>query len=153
MGLRVFLLEPIPAVSRRGQGTPWTSCQLMAGPSLMVEAAMQGANRTSGANWGSVSRSRTLADLLYPLSYSRPTVTRWEGKNHISGRYSSWNSIFCPYFFLKRLHVLYKETTIETSEECTNCSFLSVFVPLTWWRWIMFLFVYCFNVLSLKSYE
>ena len=48
-------LEPIPAVSGRGQGTPWTSC-----PSLMAEAAMQSANCTSGPRWGSVSYSRTL---------------------------------------------------------------------------------------------
>ena len=58
----------------------------------MAEAAMQGVTRTSGAVWGSASCSRTLrhaaqlspglgfepatfrslADLLYPLSYSRP---------------------------------------------------------------------------------
>ena len=53
MGARGVLLEPIPAVSGRGQGTPWTSCQLIAGPSLMAEAATQAA--TSGAIWGSVS--------------------------------------------------------------------------------------------------
>ena len=53
MGARGVLLEPIPAVSGRGQGTPWTSCQLIAGPSLMAEAATQAA--TSGAMWGSVS--------------------------------------------------------------------------------------------------
>ena len=39
MGSQVFLL---PAVSGREQGTPWTSCQLIAGPSLMPEATMQG---------------------------------------------------------------------------------------------------------------
>ena len=32
MGSQGFLLEPIPAVSGRGQGTPWTSCQLITGP-------------------------------------------------------------------------------------------------------------------------
>ena len=86
-----LLLEPIPAVSGRGQGTPWTSCQLITD---ITEAAMQGVNLTSGAIWGSVSCSRTfrqaaqlspelgfepatfqlLANLLYPeqLSYSRP---------------------------------------------------------------------------------
>ena len=53
-------MEPIPAVSGRGQGTPWTSRQLIAGPLLMAEAVMQGANCTSGAIWGSVSCSRTL---------------------------------------------------------------------------------------------
>ena len=91
MGSRGVLLEPIPAVSGRGQGTPWTSCQLIAGPSLMAEAATQAA--TSGAIWGSVSFAWSLqheaqlspgepgfepatlwslAVLLYPLSYSRP---------------------------------------------------------------------------------
>ena len=86
-----FLLEPIPA--GRGQGTPWTVHQLIAGPTLIAEAAMQGANCTSQAIWGSVSCSRTLqhaaqlspglvfepailwslANLLYPLTYSRPS--------------------------------------------------------------------------------
>ena len=51
MGLQGFVLEPIPAVSGRGQGTPWTSHQLIAGPSLMAKAAMQSANHTSGAYW------------------------------------------------------------------------------------------------------
>ena len=88
MGSQGFLLEP--AVSGRGQGTPWTSRKLIAGPSLMAEAATQGANCTSGAIWGSVSCSgilrhaaqlglnqlgpatfRSLAKLLYPLSNSR----------------------------------------------------------------------------------
>ena len=98
MGSQGFLLEPVPAVSGRGQGTPWTSRQLITGPSLMAEAAMQGANRTLGAIWGPVSCSRTvwhaaklspelgleaatfrsLADLLYPLSYSRPELTSLE---------------------------------------------------------------------------
>ena len=87
MGSQGFLLEP--AVSGRGQGTPWTSRKLIAGPSLMAEAATQGANCTSGAIWGSVSCSgilrhaaqlslnqlgpatfRSLAKLLYPLSNS-----------------------------------------------------------------------------------
>ena len=88
MGSQGFLLEPLPAVSRRGQLTPWISCWRIAGPSLMVEDTMQGANCTSGAIWGSVSCSRTLrhaaqlspdlgfepvtfqslADLLSPLS-------------------------------------------------------------------------------------
>ena len=44
MGLLGLLLEPIPAASERGQATPWTSRQLIAGPSLMAEAAIQGAN-------------------------------------------------------------------------------------------------------------
>ena len=67
-------------VSGQGQGTPWTSHQLIAGPHWW-------------AMWGSVSRARTLrhaaqpcpelgfepatlrslVDLLYSLSYSRPT--------------------------------------------------------------------------------
>ena len=76
-----------------GKGrVPWTSRQLIAGPSLMTEAAMQGASCTSGAIRGSVSCSRTLrhaaqlslelgfgpatlqslVDLLYLLSCSRP---------------------------------------------------------------------------------
>ena len=45
-GRRFLLLDPIPVVSGRRQGTPWTSCQHITGP--------------SGAIWGSVSRSRTL---------------------------------------------------------------------------------------------
>ena len=45
-GRRFLLLDPIPVVSGRRQGTPWTSCQLITGP--------------SGAIWGSVSHSRTL---------------------------------------------------------------------------------------------
>ena len=61
-----FLLEPIPAVSGRGQGTPWTSRQLAEGPSLMVEAVTQGANCTSGAIWGSLSCSRTLPHAAQP---------------------------------------------------------------------------------------
>ena len=51
MGSQGFLLEPLPAVSGRGQGAPWTSRQLIAGPSLMAEAAVQGANGSSGAIW------------------------------------------------------------------------------------------------------
>ena len=49
-----LLLDPVPAVSGQvASSSP--------GPSLMAEAAtMQGANRTSGAIWGSVSCSRTL---------------------------------------------------------------------------------------------
>ena len=90
----------IPAVSRRRQGTPWTSRPLIAEPSLMAEAAMQGANCTSGTVWSSVSCSRTLrhaanfsselgfgpatfqplADLLYPLSYSCSSVLTYEYK-------------------------------------------------------------------------
>ena len=98
MGSQGFVLEPIPAVCGRGQGTSWTSRQLIAGPSPMAEAAMQGANCTSGAIWGSLSCSRTLqhaaqlspelgsepatfrslVNLLHLLSYSRP----WIVTNH-----------------------------------------------------------------------
>ena len=35
-----------------GQGTPWMSCQLIAGPLLMAVAATQGAICTSGATLG-----------------------------------------------------------------------------------------------------
>ena len=43
-----------------GQGTPWMSRQLIAGPLLMAEAATQGANCTSEQFWSSVSCSRIL---------------------------------------------------------------------------------------------
>ena len=55
-----FWLEPIPAVSGQGQGSTWTSRQLITGLSLMAESDMQGVNFTSGGIWGSVSCSRTL---------------------------------------------------------------------------------------------
>ena len=78
--LRGRILHTIHPSIVRGQGTPWTSRQLIAGPSLMADC-------TSGAIWGSVSCSRTLlhaaklslelgfepatfqslANLLYPL--------------------------------------------------------------------------------------
>ena len=75
-GSQGLLLEPIPAVSGRRQGAPWTTRQFITGP--------------SGARWGSASCSRTLphaaqlspgeqgfgpetfwslADLFYPLIY------------------------------------------------------------------------------------
>ena len=71
-----FFFAGVP-VSGRGQGTPWTSCQLIAGPSLMAEGAMQGANHTSGAIWGSVSCSRTLwlAAQLSPELGFEPAIT------------------------------------------------------------------------------
>ena len=51
-GLR-GLLEPNPVLLMgEGQGTPWMSCQLIAGPLLMAVAAPQGANCTSGAILG-----------------------------------------------------------------------------------------------------
>ena len=76
-GRGVLLLEPIPTVSGWGQGTPWRSRQLIAGPHWR-------------AMWGSLSCSRTprlaaqpspelgfepvtfwsLANLLYPLKIS-----------------------------------------------------------------------------------
>ena len=59
-GVVGVLPEPIPAVSGRGQGKCWISRQLL----LMAEAAMQGANHTSGAIWGSVPCSRTLQHAL-----------------------------------------------------------------------------------------
>ena len=77
-----------------GQGTPWMSRQLIAGPLLMAVAAPQGANCTSGAILGfsillkdtlacssvplqrsqgfEPATSRSLVHQLYPLSYSRP---------------------------------------------------------------------------------
>ena len=92
MGSWGLLLEPVPAVSGRGQGTPWKSHQLITGHLLMAEATMQGVNCTSRLIWGSVSCSKTLrhaaqlsrelgfepatfrslADLLYPLSTAVP---------------------------------------------------------------------------------
>ena len=48
------LLGPNPVYSR-GEGTPWMSCQLIAGPLLMAAAATQGANCTSAASLGSFS--------------------------------------------------------------------------------------------------
>ena len=90
-----FLLEPIPAVSGRGQGTTWTSLQLMAGH--FTDGKGCHASCQSGAIWTSLSCSRTLrhaaqlspelgfepttfrvlADLLYPLSYSCPDFRRF----------------------------------------------------------------------------
>ena len=47
------LLGPNPVVPMdKGQGTPWMSRQLIAGPLLMTVAAPQGANCTSGAILG-----------------------------------------------------------------------------------------------------
>ena len=68
-GVTGLLVEPIPADSWRGQGTPWTGCQLIA--SLMVEAAMQGANCPSGAIWGSVFCSTTLQHAAQPRHINR----------------------------------------------------------------------------------
>ena len=112
MGSQGFLPEPIPAVSGWGQGTPWTSPQLITEPSLMAEAAMQVANCTSGAIWCSVSSSRTLRhaaqlspelefepatfrelpDLLCSLSYSRSP------KQHIfkNKRLNRWTASESP---------------------------------------------------------
>ena len=63
------------------RGRPWRSCQLIAGPSLMVEASKQGANRTSGEIWGLVSCSRILwhATQLSPVGIwtSDIPVTSW----------------------------------------------------------------------------
>ena len=47
------LLDPIPVNSvDEGQGTPLMSRQLIVGPLLMAEAAIQGGNCTSGAILG-----------------------------------------------------------------------------------------------------
>ena len=77
MGSRGFLLEPILAISGRWQGTPWTSRQLIAGPLLMAEAAHQ--EQFEQFSWLLLLKdmgyepatNRSLADLLYPVSYSR----------------------------------------------------------------------------------
>ena len=77
-----------------GQGTPWMSHQLIAETLLMAENARQGANCTSGQILGfsillkDTSTSSTVPpqgsrgfepvtfrSQLYPLSYSRPTIT------------------------------------------------------------------------------
>ena len=50
----------------KGRVHPWTSHQLIAGPSLMAEATMQGVSCASGAIWGSVSCSRTLRHATQP---------------------------------------------------------------------------------------
>ena len=59
-GVTGLLLESIPAVSGRRQDTPWTSRQLITGP--------------SGAIWGSVSCSRTLR----PAAQLSPGETQFE---------------------------------------------------------------------------
>ena len=88
-GLR-SLLGPNPVYSMgAGQGSPWMSCQLIAGPLLMAVAATQGANGTSGAFLGfsillkdTSTREpgfepvnfQSLVHQLYPLSYSHPII-------------------------------------------------------------------------------
>ena len=65
-------------VSGRGQGTTWTSCQLITGPSLMsnvgfsilLKDTLTCSSALPGA--GIWTTFRSLVDLLYPLSYSRP---------------------------------------------------------------------------------
>ena len=84
------LLGPNPILlGGESQGTPWWSCQLIAGPLLMAVAATQGANCTSGAILGFsilLKDTSTCSSVppqggpgiwtsdhqLYPLSYSRP---------------------------------------------------------------------------------
>ena len=58
-------LEPILADSGRGQGTPWTSRQLITGPSLMAEAAMQGANCTLRSGFWTSDLSRKLLNRFF----------------------------------------------------------------------------------------
>ena len=65
-GVRVFFAGANPSCFWARAGTPWTSRQLIAGPPLMAEATVQGANCTSGAIWGSVSCSRTLRHAAQP---------------------------------------------------------------------------------------
>ena len=84
----------VAGLTGEGQGTPWMSRQLIAGPLLMAVAAPQGANCTSGAILGfsillkdtsacssvppqgsrglEPATFRSLVHQLYPLSYSRP---------------------------------------------------------------------------------
>ena len=87
-----LLLEPIPAVSGRGQCTDWTSRQLIAGPSLMAEVAMQGASCTSAAIWGSVFLSKILwhAALGSRDSNQRPSdyqPTGWAAATLVTQKY------------------------------------------------------------------
>ena len=67
-------------VSGRGQGTTWTSRQLIAGPSLMSNVGFSVSLKDtlcSSALPGAGIEPATfqsLVDLLYPLSYSRPVT-------------------------------------------------------------------------------
>ena len=54
------LMGPNPVTVGEGQGTPWMSRQLIAGPLLMAEAATQVPTAHQEQFWGSVSCSRTL---------------------------------------------------------------------------------------------
>ena len=54
------LLGPNPVTVGEGQGTPWMSRQLIAGPLLMAVAATQVPNAHQEQFWGSVSCSRIL---------------------------------------------------------------------------------------------
>ena len=94
IGSRGFLLEPIPADSGRGQGTPWKSRQLIAGPftdgrghhascqlhirsnlgfSILLKdtSTCSSAQPSLGELGFEPATLRSLADLLQ-LSYSRP---------------------------------------------------------------------------------
>ena len=85
---------------RAGYRVPGQVASSSQGPSLMAEAAMPGANCTSGAIWGSLSCSRT-------CSSAQPGVGIWTSDLPITSRnnyqvvpdsflnYSSVNSYFC----------------------------------------------------------
>ena len=94
MGSRGFLLEPITAISGWGQGTPWTSRNLIAGPSLMAEATMKGANCTSGAIWGSVSYSRTLQHAAQLTN-----ISQYKNENENCKIKLNWIKILIPCLF------------------------------------------------------
>ena len=74
MGSQGFLLGPVPAVSGREQGTPWTSHQLITGP--FTDGRGEGPELSPELGFEPTS-FQSLANLLYLLSYScqaKPSV-------------------------------------------------------------------------------
>ena len=75
-----FSPGPNPVTVDEDQGTPWMSCQLIAGPLLMAEAAPQVPAAYQEQFWGPVSCSRILQHvaLFHPMITSPPALpTEW----------------------------------------------------------------------------
>ena len=90
MGSQGFVLEPVPAVSGRGQGAPWTSLQLITGPSLMAEAAMPTAHQEQ---CGVVRDTLTCSSAQLSsaqLSSAQRGVGIWTGS-------ACWATAFCSW--------------------------------------------------------
>ena len=81
-----------PSVSGWGQGTPWhwTSCHLIAEPSLMAEAATQGANCTSGVQY------LAQGHFNMQLSSTQPSAGIWASDLLIMSRSALLNKLPSP---------------------------------------------------------